>query len=141
MFHKSIFIYFFNSYLDHRTVLPKLENSYKTEPDDSETFNVCAVERAIANVLNRHLADQKYDKDTSPKLALKLCGLIKSDVKRLCLPRYKIVSQVIINERKGQALNVCSRSLWEEKFDNYGCATFMNDEIFAIGIVHGLYFD
>ena len=48
---------------------------------------------------------------------------------------------MIINERKGQSLNVSSRSLWESRFDNYASVSYMNDEVFAIGIVHGLYFD
>ncbi len=118
-----------------------MENTYKTNPDEGAEFNVCSVERVIKNVLEKHLTDQKYDSETSPKLAMKLSGLLKSEVKRLNMARYKIVSHVIINERRGQALHVVSRCLWEEHMDNFGCVTFMNDHIFAVGIVHGMYFD
>ena len=75
-------------------MVPKLENSYRTEPEDAEAFNACAVERAITGVLNAHLQDAKYDAVSAPKLAMKLSGLIKSEVKRLNMPRFKIVSQV-----------------------------------------------
>ncbi len=123
------------------TLFPKLENTYKLGPDDSETFNVSAAEEVISDQLNYHLTNHKYNQDTSAKMALTLSGLIKSEVKKLNIPRYKIVCQVIINQRKGQAINVSSRGLMEEKFDNFASVSFTNDEIIAVGIVHGFYFN
>ena len=76
-------------------MVPKLANSYRTEPEDAEAFNVCAVERAISGVLSTHLQDAKYDAASAPKLAMKLSGLIKSEVKLLNMPRFKVVTQVI----------------------------------------------
>ena len=75
-------------------MVPRLENSYKTNPGETEAFNVCAVERAIHGVLSTHLAEVRYDQDTAARLAMKLASLIKADVKKLCMPRYKIVTQV-----------------------------------------------
>ena len=75
-------------------MVPRLENSYKTKPGETEAFNVCAVERAIHGVLSTHLAEVRYDQDTAARLAMKLASLIKADVKKLCMPRYKIVTQV-----------------------------------------------
>ncbi len=53
-----------------------------------------AVERAIAKVLNAHLPEHAYCSTESPKMALKLCGLIRAEVKMIDMPRYKIVAQV-----------------------------------------------
>ena len=52
-----------------------------------------------------------------------------SSLADLDLPRYKIVVQVTIGERKHQAIQVASRCLWDSKTDNYASASFQNVRI------------
>ena len=116
---------------------PRLANTYKTTPDSNTIFNTEAVQHTITNILTTHLKDYTYEKGSSAELTTTLSGLIKSEVKTLDIPRYKLVCQVIINQKMGQAIHASSRCLWDEKLDNFACGVFVSDTVFAIGKVGG----
>ena len=42
------------------------------------------------------------------------------------MPRYKIVCQVTLGQRKDQGMRFCSRCLWDTNTDNYATASFKN---------------
>lgn len=60
---------------------------------------------------------------------------------KLHIPRYKIVVQVTIGQKKDQGVCLTSRCLWATSTDNYASATYQNEFIWASAIVFGLYSD
>jgi hypothetical protein len=56
-------------------------------------------------------------------------------------PRYKIISNVIIGQCKDQGLETASRAVWDAKNDNFSYVVYKNTSLFAIGLVHGVYFE
>ncbi|CAG2200399.1 unnamed protein product [Mytilus edulis] len=119
----------------------KLENTFKMDPDEGTKFATCKVKSEIYKTFENYLGDIKYDPERCSKLCLDLSVLVKNQVKSLGFPRYKIISNVIIGQCKDQGLETASRSVWDPKHDSFAYVVYKNTSLFAIGIVHGVYFE
>ena len=67
--------------------------------------------------------------------------MIKEQVKSLQFSRYKIISIVSVVQKRGQSVTMASRSVWDPRFDSYAQYSFEGEDLFAIGIVYGIYFE
>ncbi|XP_024063262.2 tctex1 domain-containing protein 4 isoform X3 [Terrapene carolina triunguis] len=117
------------------------ENTYKTRPDEGCKFDACRAQRALESILASYLGDAKYNPVTSGQLAQSLSELIRSRLKDLTPPRYKLVCNVFLGQQGQQSLQVASRCLWDPENDSVASATFVNASLFAVATVHGLYFE
>ena len=68
----------------------------------------------IEEVVLRNLKDKEYDHTTAKTLAEGLADQIKTAVKALNIPSYKIVVQTVIGEISGQGVRVASKCLWDD---------------------------
>jgi hypothetical protein len=120
----------------------KYENTYRTEPVEDEKFIPKEVSDIMERALRQKLYDVTYEANTCAKLSCSLTNIIKSRIQEnLDLPRYKIVINVMIGEKKEQSLQMASRCLWNEAIDRSATASFQNKTLFAVAIAHGVYFD
>jgi hypothetical protein len=119
----------------------KMENTYKMIPDDGTQFSTPKVRKEIYKVFENYLGDVTYDPIRCAKMCLDLSVLVKDKIKGLDFPRYKIISNVIIGQCNDQGLESASRSIWDAKNDNFAYVVYTNTSLFAIGIVHGIYFE
>ena len=119
----------------------RYENTYKIEPDNGTTFNVSKTHDVVYDVMENELRDKSYDYMTAGEITCQLSTRIKSKVKELELPRYRIVSQVVVAENKGEGIETASRFLWNDKTDNFTYVSYTNDSIAAIAVVYGIYLD
>lgn len=55
------------------------------------------------------------------------------------IPRYKVVVQVTMGERKDQDVRVTSRCLWDTETDNYASASMQNASTWISVVVFGMY--
>ncbi|XP_067423916.1 dynein light chain Tctex-type 4 [Emydura macquarii macquarii] len=119
----------------------RYENTYKTRPDEGCRFDASRAQRALESTLASCLGDARYSPATSGQLAQSLSELIRSRLKELAPPRYKLVCNVFLGQRGQQSLQVASRCLWDPENDSMASATFLNASLFAVATVHGLYFE
>ena len=119
----------------------KTQNSYQLEPAEGEIFQEPKVEKLMHDILNIQLAGVRYDPSTARELSCKLSALIQNKVKEMPIPRYKIVSHVILGQTVEQGLHIASRGLWDSSCDNWACATFQNESICAVASVYAVYFE
>ena len=78
----------------------------------------------IEEVVLRNLKDKEYDHATAKSLAEGLADQIKTSVKGLNIPSYKIVVQTVIGEISGQGVRVASKCLWDDQNDNLASFTY-----------------
>ncbi|XP_076462725.1 dynein light chain Tctex-type 5-like [Babylonia areolata] len=113
------------------------EPSYRMEPHHK--FNASQVEEMLKSLLEERFSRSRY----SPKICANMCKImgdeIKNRVKQMNFDRYKIVSNVLIGQKKDQAIINCSRCAWDEKLDNFASYTFQNEHIFVTATVFGVY--
>ena len=75
------------------------------------------------------------------RLSKEISQNIKESVKKLHMPSYKIVVQTVIGEIGGQGVRIASKSLWDEKNDNWASYTYTNEHLFCTGMVFGIYYE
>ncbi|CAK8676235.1 dynein light chain Tctex-type 5-B-like [Clavelina lepadiformis] len=133
------------SYMDHPhddDILKQTnqyENSYQLEPFTH--FPVAEIGLILENILSSSLADVSYKPDECRKLTKLISDDIKSKVKELDIPRYKIICMVHIGELSNQGLRISSRCLWNAKFDTFSSFEYKNSSLFAVACVYGVYFE
>ena len=72
------------------------------------------------------IKDKEYDQKEAEKLAMDISTKIRESVKNLNIPSYKIVVQTVVGEIGGQGVRIASKSLWDDKNDNWASYTFSN---------------
>ncbi|XP_064628887.1 dynein light chain Tctex-type 5-like isoform X2 [Lineus longissimus] len=117
------------------------ENTFRMDPQDDTKFQPHRVEPIVDSVFKMYLDDQDYDQKICSTLACDLAQIIKNRVKDLEFPRYRIVCNVMIGQKKDQGIEASSRCVWDQKQDNYACVYYQNPSIFAVAMVHGVYFE
>ncbi|NWQ91150.1 TC1D4 protein, partial [Burhinus bistriatus] len=119
----------------------RLENTYRMRPDKGCKFNVGQVQQVLEGVLAGSLGTMVYSPQGSAPLAQSLAELLRSRVKEVVPPRYKLVCHVLLGQQGQQGLLVASRALWDPESDSFASATFSNASLFAVATVHGVYFE
>ncbi|XP_045174156.2 dynein light chain Tctex-type 5-B-like [Mercenaria mercenaria] len=119
----------------------KIENTYRTEPEEGKYFAPMRVENMMKETLERKLKTVKYTPDGCRIIATELTEEIKSKVKAMDFPRYKIVCNVCITENKRQGLEIVSRGVWNQDTDDYASYTYRNPTLIAVATVYGVYYE
>ncbi|XP_013382553.1 tctex1 domain-containing protein 1 [Lingula anatina] len=117
----------------------EFENTYKLEPDCR--FPEREARQIIENVLEQNLHDKKYDPNIMNRKCRTLSDMIKDRIKEMNLERFKIVTSVMITEKQHQAMQVVSRCIWDQRWDNYACGVYSNKTLYAIGLVYVVYYE
>ena len=72
------------------------------------------------------MKDKEYNHMEAEKLSIEISNKVRDSVKDLDIPSYKIVVQTVIGELGGQGVRIASKSLWDDKNDNWASYTFSN---------------
>ena len=114
------------------------ENTYITEPGDGR-FQRHKVQAVLKQVLHERMEKQKYDPVKGAQIAKQLADDLREKVKLLGYERYKLVIQVTIGQKIGQAMRIVSRCLWDTSCDNFASEYFENESLYCVCQVYGLY--
>ncbi|XP_065055016.1 dynein light chain Tctex-type 5-B-like [Rhopilema esculentum] len=119
--------------------LPRKEEKAKCAR--SQRFYEPDVRLIIKSVLEENLNGVKYDSEDCKVAAKMLSNLIKDKVKSLCYDRYKIICIVYIGQSSKQGLQISSLCLFDEEKDNFAEYRLNSDNLFAVGVVYGMYME
>ncbi|EGB03433.1 hypothetical protein AURANDRAFT_34069 [Aureococcus anophagefferens] len=115
--------------------------TYSMIPAEQERFYPSEAKRICERVLVGELDNKEYFEDSAKDWIISIGNTIKSEIKCLTVPRYKIIVQVTIGQMKDQGVSVASRCLWDITFDNYTSVNFTNSSLWANVMVFGVYTD
>lgn len=82
-------------------------------------FQQHKVQRVVHALLAERLSGLAYDPVRGSQLAKQLADDVRERVKQLGFERHKLVVQVTVGEKKGQAVNMVSRGLWDAHTDGH----------------------
>jgi len=116
------------------------QNSYVIRPHFEQKFKPAKVKELIHNVLTSNLLEKEYDSEQALEWTQTICDAIREQAKELNLERYKIVVQAIIGEQRGEGVKMACRCLWDSDTDNYAQDVYMNDSLFCVAAVYGIYY-
>ncbi|XP_003801269.1 tctex1 domain-containing protein 4 [Otolemur garnettii] len=121
--------------------VPRVAHSYCTEPAPGERWEAAHAQSALEAVLGAGLRDMCYSGAEAGRLARELCEQVRLRLRELLPPRYKLVCSVVLGPRAGQGVHVVSRALWDAGTDGLASASYTNASLFAVAMVHGLYWE
>jgi len=99
------------------------------------------VQKIIEEVVELNLKDKEYVPELAQKQAEDIVNQIRTAVRGLNVPCYKIIVQSVIGQVEGQGVRLASKCLWDELNDNYASFTYKNASLFCTGIVFGIYYE
>lgn len=97
----------------------RYENTYRMEPNDEYKLDLVRVRRVATSAMETAIAGYKYDANQAKQFSATLAERIRSQMKQLPFPRYKIVTQVCISQKNGQDLRITSRCIWDLRWDRH----------------------
>ncbi|KAH3849288.1 dynein light chain Tctex-type 5-A-like [Dreissena polymorpha] len=113
------------------------ENTYKLTPDFK--IQESKIKDIIKNVLAEQITEKNYDASHCGSKCKLISEIMKERVKKLELPRFKIVCMATIGQLFDQSMLVTSRCLWDQRFDNVVSAELRKGDIVAVGMVFAVY--
>ncbi|CAH8605655.1 unnamed protein product [Schistosoma curassoni] len=115
-------------------------NSYIIKPQFDQKFRPWAVRSIISQLLKERLEREVYSPENTHEKCISLADEIKRLLRKsLSLRRYRYLVQVIIGEKKGQGVKMARRCYWDSDTDNCADASFVNDSLFCVASVFGVY--
>ncbi|EGB04664.1 hypothetical protein AURANDRAFT_32091 [Aureococcus anophagefferens] len=115
--------------------------TYSMNPTEVEKFYPSEAKQICERVLTGQLENATYDDESAKEWILLIGNTIKSEIKSLNIPRYKVVVQVTIGQMKDQGVSVASRCLWDISNDNYASVNYTNETLWANVMVFVIYTD
>lgn len=116
---------------------PQTYHTYRLEPQ--KKFEHWKVTEIIKRVFEEHLTTATYDREFCQHMSKITADSIKEQVKSLQFSRYKIIAVVSIGQKAGQSVRVASTFVWDPKFDCYAQYVFEKGDMYAFGVVYGIY--
>lgn len=117
-----------------------VSNTYTIRPNFMHKFRPAAVRELIHTVLNEELADKDYSAEETTAWCKQLSNLITEKLKQSGLERYKFVVQVVIGEQRGEGVKMGCRCFWDSDTDNYAQDMYINNSMFCVAAVFGVYY-
>lgn len=111
------------------------------KPDPTKTFRSEQVQAIADRILEQVLASEKYKPSTCSKLVCDISQTIQDKVKRLSIPRYRVIVHVAIGPCNDQSIQMASRCLWDASTDTHCSATYRNESLLAVATVYGVYYE
>ncbi|XP_022072245.1 dynein light chain Tctex-type protein 2B [Acanthochromis polyacanthus] len=115
-------------------------NTYLIRPNHQHKFKPAIVKECVREIVRERLSGLRYDPEEVPELSRSLADCIKDKVKNAGFDRYKLVVQVVIGEQRGQGVKMSCRCLWDADTDSCAEDVFINDSLFCVVAVFGIYY-
>uniref|UniRef100_A0A061QTB8 Flagellar outer dynein arm light chain 2 n=1 Tax=Tetraselmis sp. GSL018 TaxID=582737 RepID=A0A061QTB8_9CHLO len=120
------------------------ENTYITEPEGygpDQKLQRSKVLKVVKDLIQERMKDQQYDPVKGAQTAKQLADDLRERVKLLGYERYKLIIQVTVGQKTGQAMRIVSRCLWDANADNCASAYYENETLYCVCQVYGLYYE
>lgn len=72
-------------------------------------------------------------------LSKEIADVVKLRLKEMNKGRYKYIVQVVLGQQKGQGVQAGTRCFWDYETDAIAFEQFVNDNIFCLVTVYGVY--
>ncbi|KAF3819753.1 hypothetical protein GH733_015262 [Mirounga leonina] len=111
------------------------------EQRPTKHFPAAIVNHILKDVLTNYLQEEQYEPELCRQMTKTISEVIKTQVKDLMIPRYKLIVIVHIGQLNSQSILIGSRCLWDPKSDNFSSYVFRNSSLFALASVYAVYFE
>ncbi|KIZ01493.1 hypothetical protein MNEG_6468 [Monoraphidium neglectum] len=120
------------------------ENTYITGPNGygpRAQFRVADVQAILRAVLRERMEKQQYDPVKAAHISKHIAEDLREKVKALGCERHKLVIQVTLGQKAGQATRIASRCLWDTSTDGFASEHYENETMYCVCQVFAVYFE
>mmetsp|Transcript_40364 Transcript_40364/g.72494 ORF Transcript_40364/g.72494 Transcript_40364/m.72494 type:complete len:135 (-) Transcript_40364:1655-2059(-) len=120
------------------------ENTYITEPEGygpDAKLQRGKIMQVVGELIEERMKNQQYDPVKGAQTAKQLADDLRERVKALGYERYKLIIQVTVGQKTGQAMRIQSRCLWDTNADNSASCFYENETLYCVCQVYGLYYE
>jgi len=120
------------------------ENTYITDPAGygaRARFRVHEVQAILRSVLRERMEKQQYDPVKAAHISKHIAEDLREKVKALGCERHKLVIQVTLGQKTGQAMRIASRCLWDTSTDGFASEFYENESLYCVCQVFAVYFE
>eukprot|EP01024_Parvocaulis_polyphysoides_P046396 TRINITY_DN43672_c0_g2_i1.p4 TRINITY_DN43672_c0_g2~~TRINITY_DN43672_c0_g2_i1.p4 ORF type:complete len:151 (+),score=9.01 TRINITY_DN43672_c0_g2_i1:408-860(+) len=122
------------------------EHRYVKEPVNQDEcledgkFQRHVVQSLIRQTLHERLTDETYHPERAPIISELLANELHERVASLGYDRYKLIVQVSLSGKDGQAMRMVARCLWDNTgADNFASSFYENESIYCVCQVFAVY--
>lgn len=120
------------------------ENTYITEPrgyGPRAPFRAHEVRALLRGVLAERIERQAYDPVKAAHITKHIAEDLREKVKALGCERHKLIIQVTLGQKTGQAMRAVSRCLWDTATDGFASESYENETLYCLCQVFALYYE
>ncbi|KEG15199.1 putative dynein light chain [Trypanosoma grayi] len=117
--------------VDPTTFSLRPEHRYKFRPNE--------IRPTVRSILKTRLEGEVYKADEIQSLSKEIADTVRDHIRGLELERYKIMVNCMIGEQRGQGLRAGCKMFWDSDTDDYFEEVYINQHLFAVVTVFGLY--
>eukprot|EP00210_Caulerpa_lentillifera_P005477 g5237.t1 len=120
------------------------ENTYITTPDGHGEQSVCRshkLREVLRSLIKERVVGQPYDPVRGAQISKQLVDDIKGQVKALGYDRYKLVVEATLGQKRGQAMRIASRCLWNTKTDVFATESYEGEDVYCSCQVYAMYYE
>lgn len=120
------------------------ENTYITDPagyGPRARFRAGEASAVLRAVLKERVADAPYDPSKAAQLTKHIAEDLREKIKALGCARHKLVVQVSLGQKAGQATRIVSRCLWDTSTDGFASESYENETMYCVCQVFALYYE
>lgn len=117
------------------------EGKGNIEPNWSNKFNSVEVTEEIKKINKKYFDEKDYNPEEGFNMCAELSKKVRDELLKKRLPRYKLICQVFIGQKKDQKLSIVAKGYWDNYVDNYAIYTYETDTFYCTNIVYGFYTD
>eukprot|EP00762_Andalucia_godoyi_P007195 ANDGO_08050.mRNA.1 Dynein light chain Tctex-type len=115
------------------------DSQFRIRPQFDDKFRASQVKALLQEVLATKLSGVEYQVDAASTLTKEIADVIRDKTKGFEYERYKIIAQVVVGERKGEGVRLGCRCFWDSDSDAFAEHLYMNDSLFCLATVYGIY--
>ena len=120
------------------------KNTYITDPrayGPRTPFRSHEVQALLRAVLRERIEKQAYDPVKAAHISKHIAEDLREKVKALGFERHKLVIQVTLGQKTGQAMRIVSRCLWDTGTDGFASEYYENETLYCVCQVFALYYE
>ncbi len=120
------------------------ENTYITDPagyGPRARFRAGEVQAVLRAVLRERMERAAYDSVKAAHISKHIAEDLREKVKALGCDRHKLIIQVTLGQKTGQAMRLASRCLWDTATDGFASEAYENETLFCVCQVFALYYE
>lgn len=113
--------------------------TFSLRPSYEKRFRPAEIRPIVRSILANRLEEQEYKADEIQGISKEIADTIRDKIRKLELERYKILVHCMIGEQRGEGLRASCKMFWDSDTDNYLEEVYMNNDLFAVVTVFGIY--